>query len=527
MQKTYKTIESVLASPLGQESCGVRPQMTDRVLRSTRLEDSIYDDLRTEDEDFSEIEAASVQKLSSFPSLARDVFQSFYSLMPRRTPPEQLSVKAQKFNARILEWVEGSEDYAAIKAICEGKELPSYEAASEFTGRIAGELDGLLQELVGKPGSIDTLDRLHQAAQQSKEELCSLLTRLKKRASPDPVLEKAILDAANHAVSKQRQAEAVSKLIDTARVQSGEAVSAAVQAALSSAAEKAAEVQSIFAAWGDDPCSMERSEANTALLKLVRQSETLRQISRYLGRFRELLAQRRKTGYTYGRGETYSLELGNNISRAITSELAMLATPETLPLFLRKYRSRQFKQYRRRELVCKGMGDIICCLDESGSTCGDAAVWGKAVALALLDMAEHDGRSFALIHFSGPGQIRTDIFEPGTHKTADKISAAETFLGGGTDFQSPLWEAVRLMQDEGFENADVVFLTDGCCVLSGSVENELKQIQEQLHFSITGILLDSDYPGMDFSLTPFCQSIYRTSELLKDEIIEAVIGERM
>lgn len=75
----------------------------------------------------------------------------------------------------------------------------------------------------------------------------------------------------------------------------------------------------------------------------------LKDISKYLVRFREIFAQAKKNSYAYGRGETYSLELGNNLSRALTSELAMLATPETIPLFLRKYQQKQIKQYRRRE----------------------------------------------------------------------------------------------------------------------------------------------------------------------------------
>ena len=51
-------------------------------------------------------------------------------------------------------------------------------------------------------------------------------------------------------------------------------------------------------------------------------------------------------------------------------------------------------------LVYRGMGDIIRCPDESGSTEGKAAAWGKAVALTLLDIAEDGGRSFALIRYA-------------------------------------------------------------------------------------------------------------------------------
>ena len=42
-------------------------------------------------------------------------------------------------------------------------------------------------------------------------------------------------------------------------------------------------------------------------------------------------------------------ELGNDLSRALTSELAMLASPLTALIFLRKYQRRQIKQYKRRE----------------------------------------------------------------------------------------------------------------------------------------------------------------------------------
>ena len=101
----------------------------------------------------------------------------------------------------------------------------------------------------------------------------------------------------------------------------------------------------------------------------------------------------------------------------------MLATPQTQPLFLRKYQRRQIKQYRRREPIYKGAGDIVCCLDESGSTSGELASWGKAVALALLEIAESDGRKFALVHFSGPGSFKTDIFSSG-NSTAWKIRSA-------------------------------------------------------------------------------------------------------
>lgn len=46
--KQFRTIDQVLASPWGQPQ-EVSQQGTDRIYRSTRLEDAIYTDLRQED----------------------------------------------------------------------------------------------------------------------------------------------------------------------------------------------------------------------------------------------------------------------------------------------------------------------------------------------------------------------------------------------------------------------------------------------------------------------------------------------
>ena len=392
MKKYFRTIQNVMDSRWGNFQYAGIPaaQKTDRVLQSSKLEDCIYRDLSKDDENLEAIQQEAASKLHSFPALSRDIFQSFYSLFPKRTDADRLTAEAQKFNAKLLDHVTEDTDYPTIKSICEGRELPAYEAASEFTAKIGALLE----------------------------------------------------------------------------------------------------------------------------------------ISKHLGRFREIFAQGKRNGYAYGRGETYALELGNDLSRAIGSEFAMLASPQTLPLFVKKYQQRRLKQYRRREPVHKGMGDIICCLDESGSTRGDAAAWGKAVALTLLDIAAENRRKFALIHFAGSSECKVDVFLPGQYSVQDKMNAAETFLDGGTNFKRPLDEAIQLM-DTGFENADIVFLTDGLCKLPEDYLAKLHKEQAARKFTVTGILLDAGTPGMAFSLTLFCQKIYRTSELTGDEIVRSLVAQRV
>ena len=171
MRKTYVSIEDVLRSPwVSERPTEQKPSVTDRVLRSTRLEDSIYADLRGADEALDAVERTAGEKLRSFPALSRDVYQSFYSLMPRRREDAELSAAARKFNAHILDHIIQSEDYPTLKAVCEGRELPAYEAASEFITRTAGELDDLLGNIGGEKGSLHTLEKLEQAEEKLAEQ---------------------------------------------------------------------------------------------------------------------------------------------------------------------------------------------------------------------------------------------------------------------------------------------------------------------------------------------------------------------
>ncbi len=527
MRGPYCTIEDVLRSPWAAIERPEEGPGTDRVLRSTKLEDSIYADLRDGDDGLEQAEGEAAKKLPSFPALSRDVFQSFYSLMPRKNDHELLTTAARKFNSPILEHITQSEDYPTLKSVCEGRELPAYEAASEFITRTVGELDSLLSNIGGEKNALNTLEKLEQGERQAQKELAELLERMQAMKECGQDLEQSVVDAANKVESKRRQVEAVGKLVDANAAKSRDDVAELVSLAVTAAAEKADEVRNIIGAWSDDPGNLEKNEANADLLALVRKSQVLRDIAKYLGRFREIFAQGKRNGYAYGRGEKYALELGRDLSRALTSELAMLASPQTTPLFLRKYQRGQIKQYQRREPIYKGMGDIICCLDESDSTEGSPAAWGKAVALTLLEIAADSGRSFALIHFSRAGRFQTDLFRPGAYTMADKLRAAETFLGGGTNFQTPMNEALRLIEAEGFENADIVFVTDGECELPDQYLEQLRAEQAARRFTVTGVLLDKGMPGMAFSLKQFCQNIYRTSELLGDEIVREIVARHL
>lgn len=528
MRTYFRSLADVMASPLTETAKTFRPGSGQhRIFKSTRLEDMVYQDLRRDDPGLDALEASCKEKLSTFPALSRDVYQSFYSLNVRKNEAGALSETARRFNSPILEEVMGGEDYPTIKAACEGRQLPAYEAAGEFISQIADNLDALMEQAGGEKKALDTLERLEKKRDESVEQLRQLLEQL-KQSGPDAELKQKVLAAANRAQSQTNQADAVGRMVRDNALKNKDGIATLVAQAGRAAAQKAESAAAAVMAWGCGPDSTDpkKMEADKKLVQRVCKNKTLMEVARHLGRLKELISGKRKNGYTYGRGEKYTLELGGDINRVLGSEFVLLAAPETVPLFLRKLQRKGLKQYQRREPICKGSGDIICMLDESASA-RPAAPWCKAVALALLDIAIQGQRRFAMIHFSSVGKYQTDLFLPGQFGREDVLKAAETFLDGNTDYATPLQEALRLMEQEGFENADMVFVTDGACALQDDFLAKLKEEQARRGFSITGVLLDQNAAGFAFSLEPFCTEILRTSQLTQEEIAEKLLSERV
>lgn len=191
---------------------------------------------------------------------------------------------------------------------------------------------------------------------------------------------------------------------------------------------------------------------------------------------------------------------------------------------MRRYEQKRLMQHRKRAAVAKGRGDMIVLIDESGST-RSVAGWAKALALALLDIASKDRRKFAMVHFASADRIKTDLFEPGYYTPEDVIKAAEQFFGGGTNFEAPLKEALRLMEC-GYENADITIITDGECSLPEPFTEEFRKKAASYKATVTGILLDKGGP-CGKSLEPFCDKIYHTSELTEDEIAVQLLNSKI
>lgn len=504
MKYRFFSLDQVLRSPLFDFSNQYQPiKRMDRSTRPTRLGDM----------DFAEASAPYYLEDDVKPLLA-DLFHLLFAQELRLTRPDERDVYVRLVQSAFVDNLLKRDDFLQLRNLCKGNAFAAMEAARAYQQAIESDMLDCAEEAEPLASVLTRLERRHDAADEK-------LHNLVQQAQVDPAQTQAALQTAAEVASTAEQMRVVSGMIQTRLQKRSTETAQVICDAVRCSLQAAVLAKCVTQCWGDDDAeATQQAERNQALLERVRGNAMLQGITRQLGRMKEMLSELRKNDYANGRGEKYTVTRGRDMKNLLSGELALMASPATTPLFLRKYHAKGLLQYAKRERVHKGHGDVIVCLDESGSTEGENAEWGKALALAVQDICAHEGRKYALIHFSGTDQFRTDLFLPGQYTSADLLSAAEHFFDGGTDFETPIREALRLVNEDAFENADILFVTDGEDTISDELAEQLRNSIQDARCSVIGLLLDADSPGMEFSMEKFCERIYRVSEMYdKDDIL--------
>lgn len=472
----------------------------DSAFRPTRLEQMVFEDVGGNPED----------------KLLAELFHMLYATDHRSTVPDQRTPQAT-IRASILNEMMDQSEYAELRHSCMGNDFAALETAKILEQTIT-EIQKRLADAVGKLALV--LSRLLKKQYCLHAKLHDCLNKVQTNSAKLP----ETLRTAEQFSSVTEQISVVQEMLsDALRTQLSQE-KAAIQAVMQRGLETAQTAAYAFACWGTgDGTGKEKAQQNKELLQKLKDNTYLQDVTRQLGCMKEVLSALRENAYAHGRGEKFSLTRGRDLQNLLSGELALLASPATTPLFMRRYAAKGLVQYAKREKIRKGRGDVIVCLDESGSTSGENAAWGKALALAVQDICAHEGRKFALIHFSGKNSIRTDRFLPGKFTNSDLLAAAEHFFDGGTNFEAPLTEALRLIREEEFSNADILFVTDGYCDILDNLAEQLQAEISAEHCSVIGLLMDQDLPGNPCSIERFCEKVFRLSELNLESVEEQII----
>ena len=232
----------------------------------------------------------------------------------------------------------------------------------------------------------------------------------------------------------------------------------------------------------------------------------------------------KKTKITHGLDEIHDMEIGNDLEKVLSSELVNLRHPVLKKQFQRKFMEGQLLQYQLIGREKAGKGPIVCCVDSSGSMGGDSELWAKAVAMSLLEIAQMQKRSFAVIFF-GSESDPLEIIEvhKGDQNVLDKVvRIAEYFLNGGTDFEKPLNAAMELIEKIEFRKADIVFVTDGYCGVSDEWLEEFLKRKAEKEARVHSVLIEmTDSNGV---VDSFSDQVSTVMDLTVDSAVEIFQG---
>ena len=153
------------------------------------------------------------------------------------------------------------------------------------------------------------------------------------------------------------------------------------------------------------------------------------------------------------------IKLGNEIPNLLPSEMMMLMDKDFESLKTLDFIKRNTMQYKFKGKSPKTDGPIICCIDESGSMCGERIELAKAFCFGLFQQAKKENREFQIIRFGRASHCEIASIKNGN----DLLEVSSKFFDDrGTDFETPLGMAMDVIHtDSKFDKADIVMITDG------------------------------------------------------------------
>ena len=280
---------------------------------------------------------------------------------------------------------------------------------------------------------------------------------------------------------------------------------------------KVEEVSKTIDSWGLDEGELVQMGIPEAmgLLEKMRNSDALKKFAALLGRIKRIAARKAASDDKAEGIRVAKPETGRDIKRALPRELIALAHPAL--------RVQALKRWTRGELALRGeeqkkkLGEwpVVVCEDSSGSMDGIKQQWAKAVVLSLAHYAKLRNRSFAWIMFDSAVK-RSKTYFRGRLSPKDLLEIAESRSGGGTDFECPLREAVKVIRGQGLKKADIAFITDGDCAVSDEFVREFGEIKKALEVNVFAVLCDVGHTA-EATISKFSDRIERASSFSETE----------
>lgn len=480
-------------------------------IRPDHLVNRFVQEQATELDEFERLRRYSVnddvQAALSASTLEPDLETLFDRMEKQREQAQQLQQKMQQLaqalqeerdlDELVKEWAE--ENDVPDCETCEGSgEVPADEPGEQGEGEGEGEGEGQGQgqgtqpcpdcsgtghDPNGQPGGNGNPSGQKGKETRDPEQIASDLEEFAKRMQ----------EARDKVEQAQREAQAAQEALDNSLEKAAGSVRHSLRDMLNRAADEAQASNDLASTWGLEPGELQKMDAKERMDLAKRlNNDRFRRIADLFGPMKNLMLSEQARKTVASKEEIYDVEMGSDLSRILPTEIMNLRMGVTRLDFLRRYSEGKLMQYAMQGHEKLARGGMIMCEDGSGSMSGDRELWAKAVMLCLLHLSRIQKRTFHLIHFGSPGQFKIISFEKPEDYTLDRIlDAAELFFSGGTDFQTPMKEAQKLLVDEftrtGSIRSDVVFVTDDECWVDDAYMEEYLDNMHKMSGTTWGI----------------------------------------
>jgi uncharacterized protein with von Willebrand factor type A (vWA) domain len=121
----------------------------------------------------------------------------------------------------------------------------------------------------------------------------------------------------------------------------------------------------------------------------------------------------------------------------------------------------------------------------------EADVWAAAVALAFLDIAVHQRRACAILHF-GSTVLRSDYFSADKATDSKRVVESVCFFAacGGTSFDAALAGGMDAVQGhQQMKDADIVMITDGYSAVRSDILSRVNNARREDGLHVYSILI--------------------------------------
>ena len=238
------------------------------------------------------------------------------------------------------------------------------------------------------------------------------------------------------------------------------------------------------------------------LINLVSNDAGFLTLAQRVGRLQDLARGVRGKKIPAASHSNQRITQSNDIYNAIPTELALLASEKTKPVFYQKYKQSNLLTYDQRRSVKKERGSMIVFVDTSDSLSGKKGYITKAIAACLCQVARKENRWISVIVFSGGNAIQEFVFDPQSPKPDEFVEMATLFFGGGTCFDECIEMGLSRMHDKNFKEADWIFISD----FAGTVETSLLEQVKELKRTVGLRWFSLKVPTREYHVDLLCLS---------------------